>query len=294
MEYVVKTSEIVKLYGNKAAVNKACVNIKKGEIYGLIGKNGAGKTTLMKMLLGLTSPTSGSISLFDGMKLSEARQKIGSLIEEPALYKNETAFENMKRFAILSSSTEEEIHSLLKLVGLAYTGKLKVKGFSLGMKQRLGIAIALLGHPELLILDEPLNGLDPEGIKGMRNIILQLNRQGVSFIISSHLLDELSKIATSYGILADGVLVEEITALELEDKCRKSLKITTDNSETALKVIEGLGIGAASEDESAVRMLSQVEDASVIVEALVKNGVRVYEVVNDGQSHEDYFLERMG
>lgn len=294
MEYIVKTTELVKLYGKKPAVNKISVNIKKGDIYGLIGKNGAGKTTLMKILLGLTTQDSGSFSLFDGMDPLAARGKIGSIIEAPALYKNESAYENMKRFAILSSSTDEEIEKLLGLVGLASVGKLKVKHFSLGMRQRLGIAVALLGNPELLILDEPLNGLDPEGIKGMRSIILHLNAQGVSFIISSHLLDELGKIATNYGILSNGVLVEEISAQELSEQCRTALRITVDNSDAAIKILEKDYSEIEASDEKTVRVYSKVEDSSVIIEALVKNGIRVYEAANEAKTLEDFFMERLG
>ncbi len=294
MEYVVKTSELVKLYGKTPAVNKICINIKKGDIYGLIGKNGAGKTTLMKILLGLTTQDSGSFSLFDGMETLAARGKIGSIIEAPALYKNESAYENMKRFSILSSSTDEEIEELLNLVGLASVGKLKVKHFSLGMRQRLGIAVALLGKPELLILDEPLNGLDPEGIKGMRNIILHLNSQGVSFIISSHLLDELGKIATNYGILSNGILVEEISSQELAERCRTSLKITVDDADSAMKLLEKNYSDIEIRDEKTVSVYSEVEDSSLIVEALVKSGIRVYEVVNEVKSLEDFFMERLG
>ena len=294
MEYIVKTTDLVKQYGKKTAVNKVSVNIKKGEIYGLIGKNGAGKTTLMKLLLGLTEPSSGTLSLFGGMDPYAARRKIGSIIEAPALYKNETAYENMKRFAILSSATDEEIRDLLNIVGLGNLGKLKVKSFSLGMRQRLGIAIALLGKPELLVLDEPLNGLDPEGIKGMRNIILHLNSMGVSFIISSHLLDELGKIATNYGILSDGSLVEEICAKELAEKCRTSLRISVDNVTEAIRLLEKEYSEIEATGERNVSVYSKVEDSSLIVEALVKNGIRVYEVVNEIKSLEDFFVERLG
>lgn len=229
MNYIIETKELYKHYGDKIAVNKMSLHIKKGDIYGLIGKNGAGNTSLMKLLLGLTSPNSGQIRLFDNDNLNEGRQKIGSLIEAPALYKNETAFENMKRFSILAGSNHnQEINPILQLVGLGDTGKKKCGSFSLGMRQRLGIAIALLGNPEILILDEPINGLDPAGIKEIRDIIVQLNKQGVTFLISSHLLDELGKIATNYGIVNNGQLVEEITAQKLQTKCRSSLVIATD------------------------------------------------------------------
>lgn len=295
MEYVIETKSLTKKYGEKTAVNGMSLHVKKGDIYGLIGKNGAGKTTLMKLLLGLTAANSGEIELFGSTDLDGARRKIGSLIEAPALYKSETAFENMKRFAILAPTSDEDIRRLLALVGLGNTGAKKAGAFSLGMRQRLGIAIALLGNPDVLILDEPINGLDPAGIKEIRDMILELNAKGVTFLISSHLLDELGKIATNYGIVSGGVLVEEITSAELEEKCRTSLKITVDNAQTAMALLtHHHPESKVEQNENTVRVLSTVEDTSVIVEELVKNGVRVYEVKNESQGFEDFFIERMG
>ena len=218
MEYLIETKNLTKRFGAQKAVDDVSMHVRRGEIYGLIGKNGAGKTTLMRMLLGMSAPNSGEIRLFDSDKPNEARRGIGSLIEEPALYKNHTAFENLKRFAILVPTPDDELHELLKLVGLENTGRKKAGQFSLGMKQRLGIAIAMLGKPELLILDEPINGLDPAGIKEIRDLILRLNARGITFMISSHLLDELGKIATQFGIMANGSLVEEISSEKLAEK----------------------------------------------------------------------------
>ena len=219
MEYVIETNGLTKKYGEKLAVNKASVHVRKGDIYGLIGKNGAGKTTLMKLLLGLAVPQSGEIKLFGNSDLNLSRKKIGSLIEAPVIFKNETAFENMKRFSILAPTTDEEIKRILDLVGIGNTGAKKAGAFSLGMKQRLGVGIALLGDPEILILDEPINGLDPAGIKEVRAMIVELNGRGITFMISSHILDELGKIATNYGIMHAGIL-EEISAAELAAKRR--------------------------------------------------------------------------
>ena len=295
MEYVIETKLLTKKYGEKLAVNGMSVHVKKGDIYGLIGKNGAGKTTLMKLLLGLTTANSGDTELFGSRDLDGARRRIGSLIEAPALYKNETAFENMKRFAILVPTSDEDIRRLLALVGLGNTGAKKVGAFSLGMRQRLGIAIALLGNPDMLILDEPINGLDPAGIKEIRDIILELNAKGVTFLVSSHLLDELGKIATNYGIVSRGVLVEEITSEELERKCRTSLKITVHNAPIAMAALSRRFPNLITEQtENTVHILSPVEDSSVIVEELVKNNVRVYEVTNESIGLEDFFIERMG
>ena len=295
MEYAIETKSLTKKYGEKIAVNGMSLHVKKGDIYGLIGKNGAGKTTLMKLLLGLTSANSGEIELFGSTDLDGAKRKIGSLIEMPAFYKNESAFENMKRFAIFAPTSDEDIRKLLTLVGLGDTGRKKAGKFSLGMRQRLGIAIALLGNPDLLILDEPINGLDPAGIKEIRELILELNAKGVTFLISSHLLDELGKIATNYGIMSNGVLVEEITLMELEEKCRTSLKITVHDAPMAMALLSRRHPEIKmAQNENTVCVLSAVEDSSVVVEELVKNGIRVYEVKNESQGFEEFFIERMG
>ena len=293
MEYMIQTNSLTKTYGNKKVVNQVSICVGRGDLYGLIGKNGAGKTTLIKMLLGLTSPSAGQISLLGEADPNVARRRIGSLVEAPALYKNETAYENMKRFGILSGATDEEIRQLLAFVGLADTGKKKAGAFSLGMKQRLGIAIALLGKPELLILDEPINGLDPEGIKEVRDLILALNAQGVSFIISSHLLDELGKIATKYGVLANGVLVEELTAQELTENCRGSLKVVTDNGEQAAAILQNWNHDLQIQSHGDTIHISGEVDSSEVNYQLVTGGVRVYELLGEVMKLEDYFIERM-
>ena len=293
MEAIIETKNLTKKYGPKAVVNQVSICVERGDIYGLIGKNGAGKTTLIKMLLGLTDPNSGSIALMGQQDVYAARKKIGSLVEAPALYKNETAYENMKRFGILSGATEEEIQELLAFVGLADTGKKKAGEFSLGMKQRLGIAIALLGNPELLILDEPINGLDPEGIKEIRDLILTLNAKGVSFVISSHLLDELGKIATKYGVLSGGILVEELTARELAEKCRGCLKVVTDNGAKAMEILRNWQAELEIRQDGDTIRISGDMDSSEVNCRLVTGGVRVYELLGEVRKLEDYFIERM-
>ena len=294
MEYIIETHALVKRYGDKQAVNRVSMHVKRGDIYGLIGKNGAGKTSLMKLLLGLTSPNEGQITLLGRRELDRSRRKIGSLIEAPAFYKNETALENLKRFALLTPTPEEEIRGILRLVGLGDTGRKKAGAFSLGMKQRLGIAIALLGNPELLILDEPINGLDPSGIKEIRDIILELNGKGVTFLISSHLLDELGKIATSYGIVADGILVEEITAKELAEKCRTSWKVVVDNTAKAAAALrtwrEDLKFDAAGNE---LHIFSETDSSQVNL-VLFRAGVRIYETRSESIDLEDFFIERLG
>lgn len=295
---MIKTNGLTKKYGDKAAVNDVSICVEKGDIYGLIGKNGAGKTTLMRLLLGLIDTDSGEIRLFDSDDLPTHRHKIGSIIEEPGLYYGKTAFDNMKTFSLLYDGvTNDEIRECLKKVGLENTGKKKVKGFSLGMRQRLGIAIALMGQPELLILDEPINGLDPAGIKEIRDMILSLNASGVTFMISSHLLDELGKVVTKYGIMADGELVEEISADLLRDRCRKHIAVTVDDAEAAKRIICGAMPGTEIKDgteENTVYIMSDIDDTSEISRLLVENGMRLYSLMQQGTAFEDYFIERLG
>lgn len=297
MEYVIETQSLVKQYREKFAVNNVSIHVRRGDIYGLIGKNGAGKTSLLKLLLGLTNPTGGKIFLFGGENLIKSRAKIGSLIEAPGLYRGCTAKENMLRFSLLYGADKSEIDGLLKLVGLADTGSKKAGNFSLGMRQRLGIAIALLAHPEVLILDEPINGLDPAGIKEIRDVILDLNRnQGVTIVISSHLLDELAKVVSCYGIMNDGFLVEEITAEELEKRCCHCIKIACVQAETALSLLcrEFKDLqGEVKED--GVYLYSHLESAAEINKYLVNKNIAVEEIYkSSANGFEQFFIERVG
>lgn len=296
MEYVIETKEIVKKFGTKTVVNKVSMHIRKGDIYGFIGKNGAGKTTAMKMILGLFKSNSGSIELFGSTNLNEGRSKIGSLIEAPGIYKNCTAYENMKRFSILAGGDDSKIKELLEFVGLKDTGKKKAGKFSLGMKQRLGIAIALLGDPEVLVLDEPINGLDPEGIKEIRDTIVKLNKEkGVTILISSHILDELSKITTRYGIIDQGVLLEEIDSTELEENCRHSLKFTVSDIDKAKNLLNKNGYLTDYEiKNNSIYLYSFLNEAAIINKLLVTNDILVSEVSQKSADLEDYFIERMG
>ncbi len=296
MEYVLKTHELTKNYGMKKAVNGVSISIKKGDIYGFIGKNGAGKTTLMRLVLGAAVPSSGTLELFGGQNPDAARHRIGSLLESPSLYKNCSAYENLKRFSLLTGNSDKDIRAILRFVELGDTGKKKVGQFSLGMKQRLGIAIAMLGHPEFLILDEPVNGLDPEGIKDIRDLILRLNKElGVTILVSSHLLDELAKVVTVYGIINNGVLVEQISAKELQQKCRRRLLITVDDTEKALEVIRGqLGDIKPRLEENTIVIDSHLEDSAAINTALVENGISVIELQRQTATLESYFMERVG
>lgn len=297
-EYILQTKGLTKRFGRKVVVNNLDLNIRKGDIYGFIGPNGAGKTTVMKVILGLLFANSGEVSLFGEPQNIRNLKRVGSLIESPGLYGNCTAFENMKRFSILSGGTDSEIHEILELVGLREATYKRAGTFSLGMKQRLGIAIALLGNPEMMILDEPVNGLDPMGMKDVRDIILRINQErGVTFFISSHLLGELEKISTVYGIIRYGVLAEEITAQELAEKCGKSIILRCSDVQRAAEIITTemeipqVFINAA---ESKVNINTEVSRAGEINTKLVKAGLEVSELSVISTSYEDYFLQKMG
>ena len=293
----VETKGLTKLYGGKAAVKDLNLRVGEGQIYGFIGRNGAGKSTTLKMISGLASPTQGEVSLF-GKPLSDpvVRRRLGVLIEEAGLYPNMTARQNVVMKAkCMGLAEEKSIDQVLDLTGLSNTGKKQVKHFSMGMKQRLGVALALLGNPDLLILDEPINGLDPEGIKELRQLVLKLREEGKTILLSSHILGELSKIATNYGIIKDGKLMEQITRSELEEKCQDYFQVEVGDVRRALPVIQ----------ESFPQVQAEVSDARIIriyglsegVELnrrLAENQVPVY---GSGFHHidlEEYFLERMG
>ena len=296
MESILRTNNIVKKYGNKTVLNNINMNINKGDIYGFIGKNGAGKTTFMRCVLNLTNPNSGEVIFYENKKLSYVGLKVGSLIEAPGLYKNATAYENLLRFSILYGVDESKINELLQLVGLADTGKKKVKDFSLGMKQRLGIAVSLLGDPELLLLDEPINGLDPEGIKEIRDVIVRLNKEkNITFLISSHLLDELSKVVTRYGIIDNGTLIEEIDAKELRDKCKNKIVIEVSDVEKAKKILSKLVEDNDMEvKNNTIEIHSHMDEAAKFNKKLNDGDVLVNAIYPNFDSLEEYFMKRIG
>jgi ABC-2 type transport system ATP-binding protein len=295
MDLIVKTENLTKVYGQKTAVNSVNMHIERGDIYGFIGKNGAGKTTTMKMLLGTSYPNRGSIELFGSRNLIAGRKKIGSLVESPALYKNCTAYENMKRMAMISGGSSKQIKEILELVGLDKVGRKKVSAFSFGMKQRLGIGLSLLGNPELLILDEPINGLDPGGIKEIRDIILNLNKEKqITILVSSHILDELAKITTRYGIINNGSLTEEITASELESRCSKRLAIITNDPETSLTIIKDRFNGIQADIKDGIVNVYSPTDSAAINQILTNSGIFVCEITYIQDSFEEYFIRRIG
>ena len=296
MESILKTANIVKKYGNRTVLKNINMNINKGDIYGFIGKNGAGKTTFMRVVLSLTPKDSGEVIYYDNKSINDIGLKVGSLIESPGLYKNASAYENMKRFSILYGADESKINEILNMVGLDNTGKRKAKDFSLGMRQRLGIAIALLGEPELLILDEPINGLDPEGIKEIRDVIVKLNKEkNITFLISSHLLDELSKIVTKYGIINNGELIEEISAKELNEKCKNRLIVEVDDTEQALnKLVSIISKENIIINNNSIEINSRIKESANINKLLVESGIMVNAIYPNLDSLEEYFMKRIG
>ncbi|WP_243425779.1 MULTISPECIES: ABC transporter ATP-binding protein [Faecalicatena] len=240
-QVILKTNHLTKRYGHRAVVENLSMTIHQGDIYGFIGKNGAGKTTLIRMVTGLAAPSDGSIQLFGSGSLLEGRRRIGTVIEAPAFYPGMTARENIIAFSRLQGLRDfSHVEELLELVGLDHTGKKKCRNFSLGMKQRLAIAIALIGDPKLLILDEPTNGLDPEGMKEVRDLILKLNQErGITVLVSSHILGELSKFATRYGIIHHGKLIEEFTEEDLWRRCARDGRQEIDLEDYFLSKIGG-------------------------------------------------------
>ncbi len=292
----VETMSLTKLYRKKAAVSHLDLRVREGAIYGFIGRNGAGKSTTLKMLCGLAKPASGDIRLF-GRPAGDAvaARRIGCLIESAGLYPNMTARQNAVMKAKCIGLTDEKcIDRILADTGLAHAGSKKVKRFSMGMKQRLGVALALLGNPDLLILDEPINGLDPEGVREIRQLILRLNQEGKTFLISSHILGELSKISTHYGIIKEGTLVEQISAEELDQLCKDYFRIEVDDARRALPLILEHAPKLSPEvlDAHTIRLYG-LQEGAWLNQLLIENHVQVYSSGFHHMDLEDYFLARM-
>ena len=294
--FVLRTHNLTKKYGKQKAADNVSMNIKQGEIYGFIGQNGAGKTTMMKMIMGLVIPTSGNLEIFgqnEPRELEKVRQKIGSIIESPSFYPHFNAYDNLKYIGkIYGISDGNLIENILHRIGLDQTGKKKSGEFSLGMKQRLAIGMALLIKPKFLLLDEPMNGLDPQGTVEIRNLILSLNRdENMTVLISSHILDELSKIATCYGIIHNGVLVEEISTKELEKKCSKHIELLVNDNQKALSVIKDMGIeNFEVKPDGSIEIFDENIKTSDITFNMVQNKVDVKSIVQKNMTLEDYFL----
>lgn len=298
-EYILQTNALSKHYGKFAAVSNVSLHIRKGAIYGLVGRNGAGKTTFMKMICSLAAPTQGSFTLCGETypKLSAARTKIGNLIEAPGIYPHMSAYDNLKAQAMLfGCDNPETIKQILDIIGLSKVGRKHAGKFSLGMRQRLGIGLALIGNPELLVLDEPINGLDPAGVAEIRETLLRLNQeQGITILISSHILGELSKLCTDYGFLDRGELIREITQEELNAECTESIFLQTNDTDAAVSVLRRIGITQMTKEENGVLRLTDGMDRTAdITEALVKCGIRIYEIAKQGTDLEGYYLNMIG
>lgn len=299
MEYVLTTSALSKHYKHFKALNGLTMHVPKGAIYGFVGKNGAGKTTLIRLVCGLQKPTSGGFMLYGvnhtENKIHDVRRRIGAVVETPSIYLNMTAEENLReQYYVLGLPSMDGIPELLELVGISGTGKKKAKNFSLGMRQRLGIAVALCGDPDFLVLDEPVNGLDPQGIVEMRELILRLNKErGITVLISSHILDELSRLATHYGFINNGRLVKEISAEELEKACRKCLCMEVTDVKALSQVAERMKLkyqvlsGAVAEIYGKVRITE-------LVTMLAKEGCEVLSVHERNESLESYYISLIG
>ena len=299
METVLKVNGITKRYSGFTALNELYMNVPKGSIYGFVGKNGAGKTTLIRVITGLQKADSGDYEIFgvsSGSKdIIKAGKRMGAIVETPALFTGLTAVDNMKQqYLNLGLPSYDGIDELLKLVGLGDTGKKKVKNFSLGMRQRLGIAVALCGKPDLLILDEPIHGLDPQGIVEMRELILKLNREnGVTILISSHLLDELSRLATHYGFIDGGKIIKEMSAAELEAASRKSTRLKVNDTKALVITLERLGLEHTIIDDKTADVFSSIAFSDLAIEC-AKDNCTIFSAEEHDEELEGFFMSLIG
>ena len=299
MEYVLETENLSKRYKHSKALDGLSMRVPKVAIYGFVGKNGAGKTTLIRLICGLQAPTSGSYSLY-GRKYTEqgvakARRRMGAVVESPAVYLDLSARENLReQYRVLGIPSDEGISELLKLVDLEHTGRKKARDFSLGMRQRLGIAVALAGSPDFLVLDEPVNGLDPQGIVEMRELILKLNREyQITVLISSHILDELSRLATCYGFIDSGRMVKEISADQLEKACKKCVRLRVSDGRLLARKLEELGLEYSMVSGSEADVFAKV-NVSQLTLALSREGCEVISWQEREESLESYYISLVG
>ena len=299
MKYILTADNLNKNYRHSHALHNFSMHIPKGAIYGFVGENGAGKTTLIRTICGLQTPTSGTYSLY-GVKntdkrIREAQQRIGAVVESPAVYLDMSAENNLKhQYHVLGLPTYDGLKELLHLVGLEKTGRKKVRNYSLGMKQRLGIAVALVGNPDFLILDEPTNGLDPQGIIELRELIVKLNRQRqITVLISSHNLDELSRLATHYGFIVDGSMVKEITAEELANSCRKCAVLTVTDTGVLARALDLLGLEYDILSESTANVYGEIPISELTME-MAKDRCRILSLHEKDETLESYYINLTG
>ena len=298
-EYLLSTKGLSKCFGHHKAVDHVNLHIRKGAIYGFIGRNGAGKTTCLKMISGLAEPTEGEIEIFGykGNDLKQMRLRIGCLIEAPGLYENMTAYENIKTKCLFCGIHQKGyIEDILEIIGLSHTSKKKAKHFSLGMKQRLGIGLALVGEPDLLVLDEPINGLDPQGIAEVRDTLSRLQQErNLTILISSHILEELSKLATDYGIIHNGTLLQELTREELMRRCSERIEIVLDEPRRAVPILDRLGFTQYQvTDSSHIQVYERLLESAMLNMELSKAGILVKSITITNEELETYFLNLTG
>ena len=298
MDYILQTQQLTKSYGKFKALDNLSLNIPKGAIYGIVGRNGAGKTTLIRMITGLSYPTSGGFTLmgvkYTDSKILEARRKIGAVVETPSLHPEMSARDNLIQQTKALGLSNDKIDGLLKLVGLGDTGKKKAKNFSLGMRQRLGIAFSLVGDPEFLVLDEPINGLDPQGIMEVREMIIKLNKEkGITILISSHILDELSRLATHYGFVERGRVIKEMSAEELERECRHSLRVNVNDTNILAGVLNEMGAEYKILSPNEADIFTPMQVTPLVLALNEKNCV-VASMTERHESLEQYFMGLVG
>ena len=299
MDYVLQTDGLTKRYRKFLALDGLTMHIPKGAIYGFVGRNGAGKTTLIRVICGLQAPTSGSFTMYgighDSKEIIKARRRMGAIVETPAIYTDMTAEENLRQqYLILGMPSYDGIPELLKLVGLENTGRKKAKHFSLGMKQRLGIAIALAGNPDFLVLDEPINGLDPQGIVEIRELILKLNRERqITVLISSHILDELSRLATHYGIIDHGRMVKELSVEELDDASRKCVRMEVSDTAVLARVLDSMKLEYKITSETIADVFAKI-NVTQLTARLAKENCEVLSMQEKDESLESYFISLVG
>ena len=296
---VIETNGLSKAFGSKMAVDQFDMHVGQGDIYGFVGRNGAGKSTVMRMLAGIVAPTDGEVREF-GMQPREASasRRIGALIESPGLYGSMSATDNlmMKALALGLADPKDKVRDLLDLTGLGSVGSKATKNFSMGMKQRLGLALALLGSPDLLLLDEPLNGLDPEGAREIRRLIMRLNdERGITVVVSSHVLEQLGKMATRYGVIREGRMVREMSAAEVDQECSDFLQLEAANPTLALAVLQErfAGLRFQSMPDGAIRVFGGA-DAGAVGAALNEQGIAVRGLYAHRRDLEEFFVEMMG
>lgn len=299
MDYVLTATGLSKQYRRFKALSGLSIHVPRGSIYGLVGKNGAGKTTLIRLICGLQAPTAGQYSLYGiphtDRAIVTARRRMGAVVETPSIYLDLSAEENLKmQYLTLGLPSFSGIQELLKLVGLEDTGRKKAKHFSLGMRQRLGIAVALAGDPDFLVLDEPVNGLDPQGIIEMRELILKLNRERqITVLISSHILDELSRLATHYGFLDQGAMVKELSAKELEETCRKCTRVEVSNVTALAQLLDEEGIPYAILSDTTADLYEKV-NVSHFALALSQRDCEIRSMEERDESLESFYVNLLG